>query len=304
MPYEQILRRAFEIVRNNLYLIGLGILVSLGSGGGNSGNSGTSYTVNDQDVAEFTGDLPLQLPDFPLEQFQSDGGWILPTAVIIFLILIGLIIGLIVFVVSSVARGGLVSSVNRIEEGGTSSFGDGWRSGWARLWTLLGINFLPAIPVIIGVLILLATVGTTVGFASLFDVSNWAEAIIGTGIALSIGLLCILLPITLALSLLRTFALRACMLEGAGVWHSYSRGWNVATANLGPAIIFFLIQIAISIVLGLLLFLPGILVALCCLLWPLFLIVRGAVDAYFSTVWTLVWRQWTGLGTNQAVESI
>ena len=24
MPYEQILRRAFEIVRNNLYLIGLG----------------------------------------------------------------------------------------------------------------------------------------------------------------------------------------------------------------------------------------------------------------------------------------
>jgi hypothetical protein len=38
---------------------------------------------------------------------------------------------------------------------------------------------------------------------------------------------------------------------------------------------------------------PGILIALCCVLWPLFLVLQGAIAAYFSTVWTLAWREWT-----------
>jgi hypothetical protein len=26
------------------------------------------------------------------------------------------------------------------------------------------------------------------------------------------------------------------------------------------------------------------------------LLLRGAIAAYFSTMWTLAWREWTGLG--------
>ena len=41
--------------------------------------------------------------------------------------------------------------------------------------------------------------------------------------------------------------------------------------------------------------LPSIVIALCCLLWPLFLLIQGATAAYFSTLWTLTWREWTAV---------
>lgn len=60
------------------------------------------------------------------------------------------------------------------------------------------------------------------------------------------------------------------------------------TENFGSALVLFLIQIVIGLVLDVGLVLP----ALCCLLWPLLLIVQGGIAAYFSTLWTLAWRRW------------
>jgi hypothetical protein len=99
----------------------------------------------------------------------------------------------------------------------------------------------------------------------------------------------------LVLSLLRTFANRACMLEDLGVIKSYRRGFEVLAENLGPAIVLFLIQIAISIGIWIVLLLPGILIALCCFLWPLLLLIQGTFAAWYSTLWTLAWNQWTGV---------
>jgi hypothetical protein len=44
------------------------------------------------------------------------------------------------------------------------------------------------------------------------------------------------------------------------------------------------------------LLLPGLILVLCCVLWPLLLLIQGTKVAYFSTMWTLAWREWTGLG--------
>jgi hypothetical protein len=107
-------------------------------------------------------------------------------------------------------------------------------------------------------------------------------------------LACLLISIALVLSLLRTFANRACMIEGVGVFAAYKRGFSVLMENFGPALVIFLIQIAVSIGVGIAMILPGIVMALCCLLWPVLLLVQGAMAAYFSTVWTLAWREWTG----------
>jgi hypothetical protein len=98
----------------------------------------------------------------------------------------------------------------------------------------------------------------------------------------------------LVLSILRNFAERACILEDLGVIDSYRRGTSVLMANLGEAIILIVLQIAIFIVLGILLFLPGLVLVLCCFLWPLLLVVKGAVEAFLSALWTLAWRTWTG----------
>jgi hypothetical protein len=93
------------------------------------------------------------------------------------------------------------------------------------------------------------------------------------------------------LNLLRVFANRACMLEGHGVFAAYRRGIRVLVDNLGSAVLLFLIQAGIGIALGIVLLLP----ALCCLLWPVLLLVQGTAAAYFSTMWTLAWRRWISM---------
>jgi hypothetical protein len=89
------------------------------------------------------------------------------------------------------------------------------------------------------------------------------------------------------------------MLENKGVFSSYRRGMEILGNNLGSAIILFLLQIAVSIGFGLLLFMPGIVMALCCFLWPLLLLVQGAFAAFYSTLWTLAWNMWVGLPEEQ-----
>jgi hypothetical protein len=115
---------------------------------------------------------------------------------------------------------------------------------------------------------------------------------IGVG-AVIVATLCVTVPIMLLVGLLSHFAYRACMLESTGVWASYRCGWQVLTAHVGPALIIFVLQLAIQIGLGVVLFVPGLLMALCCLLWPVLIAIQGAITAYFSTVWTLAWREWT-----------
>lgn len=208
MAYQATLRRALDILLEHKYLIGLGVLIALGNGGGS--NSGSAYTFGSDDPSQTGAGMPLPdaWPGFASGQLPSPDAWILPAVIVGLLILLGIAIGLVVFVLSSVAQGGLAAGVNTIEEGGGSSFGQAWGMGWSRLWSLLGINFIPAIPVLIGVLLILVSVGTTIGFSTLLDAGSWSDAIVGAGIFLSIALMCILAPLTLGLSLLRTFAVR------------------------------------------------------------------------------------------------
>ena len=159
---------------------------------------------------------------------------------------------------------------------------------------MLGIGVLPAIP---GLILLVTGLGLAGVFAGLYSLLGDSTALPprgGLGATLA-TLACILVPIALVLSLLRTFANRACMLEDLGVFAAYRRGWDVLLENVGPALILFLIQILISIGLGIVLFLPGVVMVLCCVLWPVLLLVQGAMASYFSTLWTLAWREWTGL---------
>ena len=104
------------------------------------------------------------------------------------------------------------------------------------------------------------------------------------------ALTCLALPVMLVLDLMRTFANRACMLEDSGVLAAYGRGFKLLGENLASALLLFVIQVGIGIALGLALLLP----ALCCLVWPLLILVQGTSAAYFSTMWTVAWRQWTG----------
>jgi hypothetical protein len=201
-----------------------------------------------------------------------------------------LIVASVLWVISTLARGGLIAGAAAAYDGKSTSFSQAWSAGWHRGWTLLGISLIPSISGLM--MLLLAGLGF---FAYTADVL----ARVGVPASGFLGLIlvtmaCIAVPLALVLDLLRTFANRACILEGLGVLDSCRRGIEVMVGNLGSALILFLIQIAVTIIMVILLIVPGTILALCCLFWPVLVLIQGAATAYFSTMWTLAWQEWTG----------
>ena len=293
MDYGKLLSRAWNIIWENKFLILLGVLVALGSasgGGGGGGNTASSLGEGDFDVRSLEG-LNIRPPDL-LGELDVPA---IPLAILLVLLALALTVGIALWVVSTIARGGLIAGASTIDAGAASSFSQAWSAGWRRGWTLLGIGILPAIPGVILVVIGLGTAGMLAGVYGYGLTGGEIAPLLLSGPAVILAALaCVLLPIALLLSLLQTLANRACMLEDLGVLASYRRGISVLLENIGPALVLFLIQVVIGIAVGIAMFIPGILILLCCVLWPLLLLINGAKTAYFSTLWTLAWRQWTG----------
>ncbi len=309
MDYGKLLSRAWDIIWQHKFLILLGVLVALGSvgaGGGSRSGGGGGFNP-DRPGGEFDWQQPPF--DFPEEwdewEWDEDewedeygrGGRAAPIFVIILGILIlgvVIVIALALWVVASIARGGLIDAVRVIEGGGMSNFSQAWQAGWRHGWRLLGIGILPALPMLVLTIGGLGMTGVLAGLSGLFSRDMAAFSGIGGLIGVFGALACIAAPLALVLGLLQTFANRACMFEDLGVFASYRRGWDVLIENIGPALVLFLIQIGINIAIGLVMFVPGILLALCCILWPVLLLIQGTIAAYFSTMWTLAWGAWTG----------
>ncbi|MFW6135931.1 MAG: DUF7544 domain-containing protein [Chloroflexota bacterium] len=286
MDYGNVLSRAWTIVWQHKWLILLGVLVALGSssGGGSSGANAQFSPGRDGF-------------DFRVPEFDRDLG--VPTFLIVAVLLVifsvAVVVGLVLWVVATIARGGLIAAVDAIDAGASSTFVAAWNAGWRKGWRLIGIGILPAIPALILLILGLGATGLFVAMLELLGDGVGVAPRAGLGLVW-VTLICIFVPIALVLSLLQAFANRACMLEDAGVIAAYRRGVTVLFENIGPAVILFLLQILMSVVLGVAMFLPGLVMVLCCILWPLLILIRGAVSAYFSTMWTLAWREWTGPG--------
>ena len=283
MDYGKLFTRAWDIIWKYKFLILLGVLVALSGSSGSSGNQ-SRYLFEG-------GDIPWNdMPRFDYgSPFQDLDLSILAILGLIALGVVLVVVGLALWVAGTISRGGLISAVNDIELDTPATFSSAFQAGWKKGWRLLGIDLVPAIPgfaLFIGGLAIFLSYG---GFVEMMD-GVWPYAGIGPFLPL-ILLTCLLLPIILFLSMMRTFAMRACVLEDLGVVASYRRGFEVLAGNLGTALILFLIQIAVSIGLFIVMIVPGILMVLCCLLWPVLILVQGAFSAYISTLWTLAWRE-------------
>lgn len=298
MDYGALLRRAWDLVWHNKWLIILGLIVSLTSGGwgGGGGNSGFDFDNGDNgqnynyDFNEEFGD------DFNFDEDFTDnlplvGG--LAMAVLIPIACLLSLIGIALWAAGVIARGGLVVAADTLDAGGTSSFSTAWHAGWEKGWRLIGIAIFPAIPMLI-----LLGIGIAVGGALYGVIGMRGDIFAGSFGPLGItfvALACIAGLAAFVLGLLQTFAERAAMLEDTTVFGSYGRGWEVLSSNLGPALVVFLIQTAIGILIFIgAIVLSPLLICLCLLVIPLALLIGGLKEAYFSTLWTLAWRQWTG----------
>jgi hypothetical protein len=314
MDYGRILGRAWEITWRWKILWILGFLASLGQGA-SPGNS-SSYTADSQDLSNWSIDRwGIQWPT------QELVAGIL--GIIVAVACLAILVGIALWVISTISRGGLIAGVQQVEDEGQTTFRSAWRVGVHRFWTLFGIAFLAAIPIIILVIILVvALIAGIAGTGAAADAGGGTWAAVLTPTLLCGGALCcgaVLLGIVLAQ--IRIYAERAAILEGLGWIEAFKRGWEVLKDNLAPTIIFWLIFLVIGLVVGFVIVVvlagvglpfaailasididvgPWLLAPLCCggiLFAIVAALLNSVANTFTSATWTLVYREMTGLAS-------
>lgn len=220
---------------------------------------------------------------------HGTAGW---ASLVIGVVLLGMSIGVIAIVV----RGALIASAGAVDN--PTGLVDALKAGLSKAWRLIIIASIPPIPVTIAAILIVVLATIVIRQAGGVNSLSGSEALqqqIGGG--LLAASLVILFPCSIvayALGLLSTLADRACVLEDRRVIESYRRGWEMLRANMESAVVLALLHLIAGSVIGSALVLPGILSMLCFAITPLLWIAYGIEKAFFITLWTLAWRQWTG----------
>ncbi len=308
MDYGKVLSRAWQITWRWKVLWILGFLASLGGGGG----GGSSYSGNGKEWSTSVDRIPTEI-------------WVL----IIAAVCVAILVGIALWVISIIARGGLIAGVQQIEDEGSTTFLQAWRVGRKRFWTLFGINILVTIPILIlviaSVAIFVAGMGGTGAIAaSRGEDTMWAVLL--PTILCGGTLCCGTLLVGIVLSVVQIYAERAAILEGLGWIEALKRGWQVIKANIGPTIIFWLIFLVIGLVIGaivlggvMVLIMPfiafftrakpeaWIIAPVCCsglLATILSALIGSIAQTFTSATWTLAYREMIGREARPAIETV
>ncbi len=323
MDFGATLSRAFNIVLKHRALWILGFLASLAGGVNSAGNSFNASS------GSFTpgpsGEISPEAERF-FDQITREPGLVVG-ALAGFLCIV-LLISLVLWVISIMAQGGLIGGVRQIEEEGNTTFGQAWSVGVRNFWPLFGLSLLLALPGLLLLAMFALLFGGTlvpiIAAAASGDESASAAAA-GSVFVLICGggaLGCVGLIYAIIAAALQTFGERAIVLEKKGVIDALSRGWEVFRSNLGNIILLALLMFVIGLVVGFviaivsgLLFAPTLVTAILSagseggvgtgtlilggLTFLVVVIVSAIINAIFaafsSTVWTLAYRQFTGV---------
>ncbi len=312
MDYGKVLGRAWEITWRWKVLWILGFLASLGSGGGGGGGS-NAYTGSggDFNIDKWTQGIP---PGDFLPAVSGIIGIIIAVICVLFIIAVAL------WVVSVIARGGLIAGVQQVEDDGSTSFRTAWVAGRKKFWSLFGLGILAAIPMIIlifaGIVLLGLGIGVAVGAMDISETAGIA-GIVMISVLCGGFLCCGMIILGIVLEQIRVYGERAAILEDLGWIEAFKRGWQVLKENLGPTIIFWFIFLAIGIVIFgisfaiiaalaapfLLLLLPSVdpgtwLIVPACFAGLVaaiaFVLIKSVVTTFTSATWTLAFREMTG----------
>jgi hypothetical protein len=309
MDFGNILSRAWQITWRWKVLWILGFLASLG--GGFSGLSGSNYRTEGLDWGPSGARVPNEV-------------WGVMAAVGC----LGLLLGIVLWVVSTIARGGLITGVQQVEDEGSTTFGAAWRAGIGRFWTLLGISILTGLPSLIVIVAGLVILGLLVlGTIAAIDAAAEVGGFLGGSAALLCGggICCGGILLAVVLSVIRLYAERAAMLEGLDWINAFKRGWQILKENLGPTVVLWLIFLVIGMIVGAIIVGPivallapfsvrigggdpiaWLLFPICLggLLWVILLALVGSVvETFTSATWTLAYRQFTGSAALPPVEA-
>jgi hypothetical protein len=306
MNYGDLIRDAFRITLHNRYLWFFGFF---------AGGTGTN----------FVGNVPTTGGNFNLDEFQRSGAGLTAqvgqglseTVVIFSIVVIALLIALFFIFLALVSQGALADSVAAIDRGEGRRFGTAFRSGLNNFWRVLGyivVFFLVAIGLLVVIAIPVALlIGGT--FAATQSTG------VRISVAVTIGLLAILLLILVfvPLYIISQYALRDIVVRRERVLGSVGSGYSLFRHNIGSSLLIWLIQLGLTIGIGiafiLLLLIVGLILALpvialavpgyttaawivggiegLLILLPILLVAAGAIGTFSHAYWTLAYLRLT-----------
>jgi hypothetical protein len=305
MNYGDLIRDAFRITLHNRYLWFFGFF---------AGGTGTN----------FFGNVPSGGGNFDFDDFQRSGGGftaqvgqgLSETVLIIGIVVIALLIALFFIALAIVSQGALADSIAAIDRGEGRRFGSAFSSGMGNFLRVLGyyvVFFLVALGllVVIGVPVALLIWGT---FAATQATG------VRVSVAVVVGILAVLLLIVvfIPLSIIGQYALRDIVVRRERVLGSVGSGYRRFRHSIGRSLLLWLIQLGLSIgvgiafvlvalIVGLILALPAIALAVAgsstgvwiagaialLIFIPLFLVAAGAIGTFFHAYWTLAYLRLT-----------
>jgi hypothetical protein len=321
------LSRAWKITWNNKILWFFGFLASLAGGGASYSTSAgqRNFPSGPSGLPSGTPNLPPQMGRW-LEQLRQAGPMLI--AIVLVVICLALIIGLVIFLLALVGRGGLIGGARLAQANGNVTFGEAWGAGTRYLGRLFLIN-LPAL--ILGLIIAGAALG-----ALAYVVFSLAGAEPGTFggnmlgmVACLVPLFCIIAIVGVLLSILIHFAQLAAIVEDLTPRAAFSRAWTVIMGNIVGILLLGVILIVIGFVVGLILALPAAVIAgslvlavaggavmrqgapiaaslafalLCCAVYvPVAIVLRSILGTWTMSAWTLAYQQFIGAGAAPVV---
>lgn len=289
--FGEVLTRAWQIIWKHkvLWIFGIFAACSRGNGGGSGGGGGGGGGTG-------PGDQPfpqLQQTFDQIGQWINENPWIVAV-----LVILGLIFLVLAIFLGTIGRIGLIRGTYQAERGAERLvFGELFSESMPYFWRVLGLSLLIFLIFLILFvpLILFGVLTAGIGFVCL------------------IPLICILIPVGFAVTVVIEQANAAIVLENLGISDGLRKGWDVVRSNIGPMIVLALILFIGAAVVGFIFAIPiiaaviplvvgaasnntspvWIAVACCALYFPVLLVLNGILTAYIQTVWALAYMRLT-----------
>jgi hypothetical protein len=314
MDYGEILANAWKIIWKHKVLWIFGFLASCGSGTGGSSGGGTSSTSSGSGFDPGKNEL---LQGF--EQFFSQAGdffeRIPPDSYIlvaILTIITILVLSVVVTVISSFGKAGLVHGVLQADDGAEKlDFSSLFNSGMENLLNVFLIHLLESLASVVIIIVI-------IGSAALVGILSF-----GIGLFCMIPLICLLIPVFWAATVWVRMAVVSAVSHKTSVIDSYRSAWKLVRKNLGPVALITLILFIGGSLANALISLPMILIAFpmiiglaggvisgsgavmgtgltvgivgCCIYMPVLIVLTSALQSYIWAGWTLTFRRLTGM---------
>lgn len=310
MDYTDILKRSWRITWKHklLWLFGFFAGAASYGGGGRSYNFGGNFG---NDFGRTFGGAS----GAPFSSLDQMTGWILPRlGLFIALAVVLFLVGLVFWVLSIAARGGLVYLGNEAAEERSVHAGPGWGTGFRKWGRTFLIGFLLGLPlwlvlILVGLPVVLAAIAS-------FGRGGAAGSALGTALLGTCGLfvvaVVVLIPYLILVSVLYPLAIRHGILQDDPAVSSLRNAWRDLRTRFKDVSLMWVIQLGIDLaygiaagVLALAILAPAIVLFLsrawlaggvATLFGVLVLMLPGAVFATFqNNVWTVFFRRFTAV---------